>query len=76
MQWLLKNYDKQGIKSIALPALGCGLGNLQWRDVGPMMCHYLNQMTIKSCIYLPMGNSLAPELLTPDYLLNSYKHTP
>ena len=25
--------DERGIKSVALPALGCGLGGLNWRDV-------------------------------------------
>lgn len=72
MQWLVENYKKQGIESIALPALGCGLGNLHWKDVGPMMCHYLNKMAITSCIYLPMEEQLEPDLLNAEYLLNSY----
>ena len=72
MQWLVENYKKQGIQSIALPALGCGLGNLHWKDIGPMMCYYLNKMTITSCIYLPMEDQLEPELLNSDYLLKSY----
>ena len=73
MQWLLKNHKEQDIQSIALPALGCGLGNLHWKDVGPMMCYYLNQMTINSCIYLPMETDLIAEWLEPKYLLQSYK---
>ena len=72
MQWLVENYKKQGIQSIALPALGCGLGNLDWKDIGPMMCHYLNKMAITSCIYLPMKEQLEPDLLNAEYLLNSY----
>ena len=72
MQWLVENYKKQGIESIALPALGCGLGNLHWKDIGPMMCHYLNKMAITSCIYLPMEEQLEPDLLNAEYLLNSY----
>ena len=72
MQWLVKSYEKQGIQSIALPALGCGLGNLHWKDIGPMMCHYLNKMTISSCIYLPMEQQLKSDYLSSDYLLNSY----
>ena len=27
----------RGIKSIAIPALGCGLGGLRWQDVRPML---------------------------------------
>ncbi len=73
MEWLVKNYKKQGIKSIALPALGCGLGNLQWRQVGPMMCHHLNKMNIKSCIYLPAEGKIDPSELQPEFLLNDYK---
>ncbi len=73
MEWLVKNYKKQGIESIALPALGCGLGNLQWRQVGPMMCHYLNKMSITSCIYLPAEGGIDPSELRPEFLLNDYK---
>lgn len=70
MQWLLKNYKRQEIESIAMPALGCGLGNLHWRDVGPMMCSYLNKMDITSCIYLPMETELDDNLLSAEYLLH------
>ncbi|MCX7759324.1 MAG: DarT ssDNA thymidine ADP-ribosyltransferase family protein [bacterium] len=28
LEWLVNNYKKEGIESIALPALGCGLGGL------------------------------------------------
>ena len=37
LQWLCNNYKSEGIKSLAMPALGCGLGGLQWREVGPLM---------------------------------------
>ena len=69
MEWLVDNYQREGITSIALPALGCGLGNLQWKDVGPMMCRYLNEMQIKSRIYLPMEQQLNETLLSAEYLL-------
>lgn len=75
MQWLLKNYQRQGIKSLALPALGCGLGNLPWHVVGSMMCYYLQQMTITSVIYLPMGQAIDEEHKTPEFLLNTYTST-
>ena len=69
LQWLAGNYKSQGIKSIALPALGCGLGGLDWKDVGPLMCKYLNQMEIKSCIYLPLEKQIPQEQLQSDFLL-------
>lgn len=70
MQWLVEHYEQEGIQSIAMPALGCGLGNLHWRDAGPMMCRYLQQMKIQSCIYLPMGEQIDEKYLLPDYLLS------
>ena len=74
MRWLLKNYGNLEIESIALPALGCGLGRLHWKDVGPMMCYYLNQMSITSCIYLPMEeDTTSKDYITPEYLLNTYR---
>lgn len=32
------------VKSIALPALGCGLGGLKWGDVGPLIEEYLRDV--------------------------------
>ncbi len=69
MQWLLENYQKEGILSIALPALGCGLGGLAWKDVGPLMVSYLTQMDIQAAIYLPQEVRVPNELLTPQFLL-------
>ena len=41
------------VKSIAIPALGCGLGGLNWEDVKPLMQVYLLQIRIPITIYLP-----------------------
>ncbi len=70
LQWLVENYQSQGIKSLALPALGCGLGGLSWSVVGPLMCQYLKQMDIKSEIYLPLEKNIPEEQLQPDFLLH------
>ena len=70
LEWLLKNYQKEGIKSLALPALGCGLGNLKWEDMGPVMCQYLSQMNIPVKLYLPMEKKIPEEQLKPEFLLN------
>jgi O-acetyl-ADP-ribose deacetylase (regulator of RNase III) len=34
---LVRDVQRLGIKSIAVPALGCGLGGLEWSDVRPRM---------------------------------------
>ena len=73
MRWLVENHRKQGVESIALPALGCGLGQLTWEKVGPMMCHYLNQIDIRSVIYLPMEKKPDRLQLDADFLLHSHR---
>jgi O-acetyl-ADP-ribose deacetylase (regulator of RNase III) len=69
LTWVLDNYKAEGIQSLAMPALGCGLGKLEWKDVGPMMCRYLAQMDIPVSIYLPRESQLNEALLTAGYLL-------
>ena len=78
LQWVLANYKKQKVKSLALPALGCGLGRLKhalseangWREVGPLMCKYLSQLDIPVKLYLPREQQLSPEFLSSPFLLN------
>ncbi|MEK6927648.1 MAG: DarT ssDNA thymidine ADP-ribosyltransferase family protein [Nanoarchaeota archaeon] len=69
--WLRDNYELLGIKSIALPALGCGLGNLLWQDIGPMMVKYLRQMRIPVAIYLPREKEIEAKYLAKDFLLKN-----
>lgn len=54
LQHLLNNYAGWGIKSIAVPPLGTGLGQLEWRIVGPVLYRYLNQMTVSVELYAPL----------------------
>ena len=68
--WLLKNYKRLGITSLALPALGCGLGGLEWKMVGVLMCKYLIQMDIPVAIYLPTEIQLPEEQISSDFLLS------
>jgi hypothetical protein len=70
LNWLATNYKAEGIKSIALPALGCGLGNLDWKDVGPMMCRILAPLDIQVTIYLPREKEIPQEFLSPAHLLS------
>lgn len=69
LKWLVENYKSEGIQSIALPALGCGLGGLDWKDIGPLMCRYLSQMGVRASIYLPQEQQIAPEYLKREFLL-------
>ncbi len=41
------------LASLAIPALGCGLGGLRWQDVLPLMTNCLQGMTIPVDIYKP-----------------------
>lgn len=69
LQWVENNYKTEGIQSLAVPALGCGLGGLKWRDVGPLMCQYFSRIEIPVSIYLPREQPIPPEMLTKDFLL-------
>jgi len=66
--FLRENYKKWRIESLALPALGCGLGKLSWKDIGPLMVKYLKDLEIKVEIYLPNKN-IPEEQLTKEFLL-------
>lgn len=69
LNYLQKNLNKWEITSLALPALGCGLGGLDWNVVGPTMCKSLNSLGIPVSIYLPMDKETPREQLTRDFLL-------
>ncbi len=71
LQWIRDNYRREGIRSLAIPALGCGLGGLDWREVGPLMCRYLADLDIQVAIYLPQERKVLKEYLTPEFLLGN-----
>ena len=68
LQWLVDNYEKCGIKSLATPALGCGNGGLNWKDIGPLLYKYLGKMNIPVQIFLPKQN-IPKKNLTEKFLL-------
>lgn len=41
------------VKSIAIPALGCGLGNLNWNVVKPLFVKYFTDLNCKVYVYEP-----------------------
>ena len=69
LDWVKRNCGKGKIESLAMPALGCGLGNLSWVKVGPLMCKYLHGIGIPVEIYLPREHKIDPQHLEESYLL-------
>lgn len=71
--WFRDHFKTEGVQSVALPALGCGLGGLDWADVGPLMCRYLHGIGIDVAIYLPREKAIDRKLLSAQYLLQTDK---
>ncbi|NCJ05825.1 DUF4433 domain-containing protein [Synechococcales cyanobacterium C] len=69
LSWFRDHFEAEGVKSVALPALGCGLGGLNWADVGPLMCRYLHGIGIDVAIYLPRERDIDEQYRTEKYLL-------
>ena len=53
LSYLLIHYKSWGVESLAVPALGVGLGGLKWKDVMHVLKNYLGQMDIPVEIYEP-----------------------
>ncbi|RMF27694.1 MAG: DUF4433 domain-containing protein [Chloroflexi bacterium] len=71
LRWIQDNYQAEGVRSLALPALGCGLGGLDWRDVGPLICRYMARLEIPVAVYLPREGKVPREHLSREFLLGS-----
>ena len=69
LEWIVTNYKKEGIKSLSMPALGCGLGWLDWGIVGPLLCNYLQKLDIPVNLYLPVEQKIPDDQLSQDFLL-------
>jgi len=50
---LRRTYREQGITSLAMPALGCGLGGLRWSDVRRLCERELSVLDITIELYPP-----------------------
>ena len=50
---LQETISVSSIKSVAVPALGCGLGGLPWSRVKPLIEHYMSALKIPIYVYLP-----------------------
>ena len=69
LEWLIENYNELNITSLAIPALGCGNGGLEWKDDGPMLYQHLLQLDIPVELYIPEKN-IPQKYLEEDYLLS------
>lgn len=61
LEHLERNYKQWGVKSLAVPPLGCGNGQLEWRVVGPLLLRHLRRLDIPVEMYAPHGSSLIHE---------------
>lgn len=66
LDYLNEHYREWGITSLAVPPLGCGNGQLEWRIVGPTLYRYLSKLEIPVELYAPYDTPHG-ELL-PDFL--------
>lgn len=55
LEYLEAHYRGWGIKSLAVPPLGCGNGQLEWRVVGPTLYRNLQKLEIPIELYAPHG---------------------
>lgn len=60
-----RKYADYNITSIAFPKLGCGNGELDWKQVKPLMERYLKELPIDVYIYLSPGIDPVPEHKVP-----------
>jgi len=55
LRYLERHHREWGITSLAVPPLGCGQGQLEWRVVGPTLYRHLKQLGIPVELYAPYG---------------------
>ncbi len=65
LQSLKDEIERLGIKSVAIPPLGCGLGGLRWSDVKREMESILAELTdVEVLVYEPAGAPAAAKMKT------------
>lgn len=74
LRYLQKHYKEWDITSLAVPPLGCGHGQLEWRVVGPTLYRHLKNLDIPVELYAPFGTP--HEELLPSFLDESQQAMP
>ncbi|HTY83892.1 MAG TPA: macro domain-containing protein [Silvibacterium sp.] len=64
--YLAAHVSSWGVTSLAVPPLGCGEGQLEWRVVGPTLYRHLADLGIEVELYAPFGTP--HEQLRPEFL--------
>ena len=73
LEYLGRHYHEWEIESLAVPALGCSNGQLEWRVVGPTLYRYLSQYDIPVELYAPSG--IPEEEIEASFLERAAKST-
>src|SRR5579864_2953768 len=66
LAYLKDHIGEWGVRSLAVPPLGCGEGQLDWRVVGPTLFRALSHLNRPVELYAPFGtphDELRPEFL-------------
>jgi O-acetyl-ADP-ribose deacetylase (regulator of RNase III) len=66
LKYLREHYKQWRVTSLAVPSLGCGEGQLEWRVVGPTLYHHLSGLGVPVELYAPFGTP--HEELRPAFL--------
>ena len=68
---LVDEIRKRGIKSVAIPPLGCGLGGLKWSQVRPRIEAAMNELAdVQVLLYEPAGAPAAEAMAKPKKIPN------
>lgn len=74
LEYLREHYVQWGITSLAVPPLGCGNGQLEWRVVGPVLYQELKKLPIPVQLYAPFDTP--HEALQPEFLEDGAAEAP
>ncbi|PQV45150.1 macro domain-containing protein [Paraburkholderia sp. BL21I4N1] len=55
LDYLTQHLEEWGIRSMAMPPLGCGNGGLEWSEVGPLIYRKLSALPVDVELYAPYG---------------------
>ena len=66
LDYLAAHAAEWGVRSMALPPLGCGNGGLEWSEVGPLIYRKLHRLPIDIEVYAPYGTP--KQQLTEEFL--------
>lgn len=67
LQALVADVKRLGIKSIAIPPLGCGLGGLDWSEVSPLIERAFAEVPdVRAIVFEPNGETTGTVAITKD----------